>query len=103
MTPDRGDLVLVDVHRNDLCERRPALVLSPARYNERSGLAIMCTVVPQAKGYPFEVALPDGLPVRGVILADHLRSADWQARSAEVVGRVPVRVITDVLARLKPL
>jgi mRNA interferase MazF len=83
--------------------RRPALVVSPALYNARSGLALMCAVGREAKGYPFEVALPDGLPVEGVVLADHLRSADWNARRAEIAGRVPASVVEDVLAKLKPL
>jgi mRNA interferase MazF len=62
----------------------------------------MCAVSPRAKGYPFEVRLPEGL-VDGVVLADHLRSTDWQARQAEILGRVPASVVTDVLAKLKPL
>lgn len=104
VAPDRGDLVLIDIHRRDhpQCERRPALVVSPERYNRRSGLALMCAVSPRAKGYPFEVPLPKG-PIEGVVLADHLRSTDWQARQAETVGRVPASVVTDVLAKLKPL
>jgi len=104
VAPDRGDLVLIDIRRDDdsSCERLPALVVSPERYNRRSGLALMCAVSPRAKGYPFEVPLPDGV-VEGVVLADHLRSTDWLARQAEIVGRVPARVVTDVLAKLKPL
>ena len=104
VAPDRGDLVLIDIRRDDdsNCERLPALVVSPERYNRRSGLALMCAVSPRAKGYPFEVQLPEGL-VEGVVLADHLRSTDWLARQAEIVGRVPARVVTDVLAKLKPL
>lgn len=105
VAPDRGDLVLIDVHRDGPGpggERRPALVVSPERYNRRSGLALMCAVSPRAKGYPFEVVLPSG-PVEGVVLADHLRSTDWTARQAEIVGRVPASVVKDVLAKLKPL
>lgn len=96
--------MLIDIHRGDdsRCERLPALVVSPERYNRRSGLALMCAVSPRAKGYPFEVRLPEGL-VEGVVLADHLRSTDWQARQAEILGRVPASVVTDVLAKLKPL
>lgn len=84
-------------------QRTPALIVSPQRYNGKSGLALMCAIAPRAKGYPFEVALPEGLPVRGVVLADHLRSADWKARSATIMGRVPAEVVADVLAKLKPL
>ena len=105
VAPDRGDLVWVTIEPADGGEaiRRPALVVSPALYNERSGLALMCAIARQAKGYPFEVALPAGLSVEGVVLADHLRSADWKARGAEPAGRVPAAVVEDVLAKLKPL
>ncbi len=105
VAPDRGDLVWVTIEPREGGEafRRPALVVSPALYNARSGLALMCAIGPEAKGYPFEVALPSGLPVNGVVLADHLRSADWRARDAEIAGRVPQAVVEDVLAKLKPL
>ena len=105
VAPDRGDLVWVTIEPGGggAPFRRPALVVSPALYNARSGLALMCAIGTEAKGYPFEVALPSGLPVVGVILADHLRSTDWKARNAEIAGRVPAAVVDDVLAKLKPL
>jgi mRNA interferase MazF len=105
VAPDRGDLVWLTIEPGDdgAPLRRPALVVSPALYNARSGLALMCAIGRHAKGYPFEVALPAGLAVEGVVLADHLRSADWKARHAEVAGRVPQAVVEDVLAKLKPL
>lgn len=105
VVPDRGDLVWITVEPGNGSPhtRRPALVVSPALYNERAGLALMCAVGARAKGYPFEVALPDGVGVEGVVLADHLRSADWRARNAEPAGRVPAAVVDEVLAKLKPL
>ncbi len=108
VVPDRGDIVWLSIEprgrdRATGPVRRPALVVSPARYNSRSGLALMCALSGTAKGYPFEVAVPDDLPIGGVILADHLRSADWKARRAEVACRVPAKVVADVLAKLKPL
>ena len=105
VAPERGDLIwlTVDPGSTGGSTRRPALVVSPARYNERSGLALMCAIAAQAKGYPFEVVLPGGLPITGVILADHLRSADWKARQAEIVARAPTAVVSEVLAKLKPL
>ena len=47
--------------------------------------------------------LPEGLPISGVVLSDHLKSLDWKQGRAEVVARVPSEVISDVLARLAPL
>jgi mRNA interferase MazF len=60
-------------------------------------------VTSRAKGYPFEVMLPDSLPAAGVILSDHLKSADWQERDAEYIGAVPPLVLAEVRAKLKPL
>jgi mRNA interferase MazF len=83
--------------------RRPAVVLSPRRYNERSGLAIFCPITSQVKGYPFEVVLPAGCGASGVILADQVRSLDWVARRAEPMGRVAPGVIDEVLDLIAPL
>ncbi len=83
--------------------RRPALVLSPANYNRKSGLALVCPVTSRVKGYPFEVALPPGLQVSGVILADHVKSVDWKERRAQRIGRVPDQTMEEVVARLVPL
>jgi mRNA-degrading endonuclease toxin of MazEF toxin-antitoxin module len=62
--------------------RRAALVLTPRIYNAKSGLALACPITNQAKGYPFEVAVPAGHAATGVILADHVKSVDWKARRA---------------------
>jgi mRNA interferase MazF len=78
-------------------------VLSPAAYNRKVGLALLCPITSQVKGYPFEVRLPEGLPVTGVILADQVKSLDWRARKAEVVCKVPEEVVQEVLLKLETL
>jgi len=80
--------------------RRAALVLSPALYNRRLGLALFGPIMPQVKGYPFEVEVPAGYEVTGVILADHVKSLDWCARPIDPIGRLPDAVVAEVLARL---
>ena len=77
--PERGDIVKMSFDPQSGHEQagwRPALVVSPALYNRASSLALLCPITSRAKGYPFEVALPDGLGVSGVILADQIRSLD---------------------------
>src|SRR4051794_31930551 len=104
--PDRGDLVWLSFDPQagrEQAGRRPGLVLSPSAYNRRTRLALVCPITSQVKGYPFEVHVPAGLPVSGVVLADHLRSIDWQARRAELIAAAPPSVLSDVLARLAPL
>jgi mRNA interferase MazF len=55
------------------------------------------------KGYPFEVQLPAGLPVSGVVLADQVKNLDWRARNAEIIGRLPDQVVEEILAKLSTL
>jgi mRNA interferase MazF len=106
--PERGDAVWLDFaprsgHEQD--GRRPALVLSPHAYHERTGLALVCPISRQAKGYPFEVALPTGFPVDGVVLADQVKSVDWRVRRLAFIARVPdevVRSVGGLVARLLP-
>ena len=104
--PERGDAVWITLDPqagHEQAGRRPALVLSPASYNGRVGLALLCPITGQVKGYPFEVALPDGLPVTGVVLADQVKNLDWRARKAARICAVPEEVVTQVLQRLNAL
>ncbi|HUI76270.1 MAG TPA: endoribonuclease MazF [Bryobacteraceae bacterium] len=104
--PDAGDLVWLTFDPQagrEQAGRRPALVLSPRVYNVRSNLAIVCPITHQVKGYPFEVTVPAGHGVGGVILSDHLKSVDWKARRVERLGRCPTETIEEVRARLAPL
>jgi mRNA interferase MazF len=104
--PDAGDLIWLSFTPQagrEQAGRRPALVLSPRTYNAKVGLCLVCPVTQQAKGYAFEVALPHGLPVQGVVLADHIRSADWRERGSVAITTVAVEVMDEVRAKLKPL
>ncbi len=104
--PERGDAVWIDFNPqagHEQAGRRPAIVLSPSAYNGKVGLVIVCPITNQMKGYPFEVPIPPGLSVKGVILADQVKSLDWQSRNAQLICPLPLTVVTEVLARLKPL
>ena len=79
--------------------RRPAVVLSPASYNGRSGLAVFAPITNQIKGYPFEVVIPPGLPVSGAVLADQLKSLDWRARKARHIAKLPPHLLREVLQK----
>jgi len=104
--PDRGDLVWLEFTPQAGSEqrgRRPALVLSPKSYNGKVGLALFCPLTSKGKGYPFEVELPDGYAVSGVILSDQVKSLDWRSRKARLIDRVSPDVIAMVIARVLPL
>ncbi|MEK7354749.1 MAG: type II toxin-antitoxin system PemK/MazF family toxin [Chloroflexota bacterium] len=77
--PQCGDAVWITLNPqagHEQAGRRPAVVLSPQSYNGKTGLAILCPVTSQIKDYPFEVLLPEGLPVAGAILSDQVKSLD---------------------------
>lgn len=104
--PDAGDLVWLTFDPQAGHEqrgRRPALILSPRAYNVKARLAIACPITNRAKGYPFEVALPEDGTVTGVILADHVKNLDWNARRVEFAATASVEILTDVRERLRVL
>lgn len=99
--PGRGDVVWITLNPqagHEQARRRPALVLSPVSYNSRVGLALLCPVTTQIKGYPFEVEIPKGLSVTGAILSDQLKSLDWRARNAELICSLPASVISPLFS-----
>ena len=104
--PARGDILWIRLNPqagHEQTGRRPALILSPSAYNRKVGLALLCPITSQIKGYPFEVQWPKGLPVSGVVLADQVKSLDWRIRRSEQIGQVSQTILEEVLARLTPL
>jgi len=104
--PDVGDVVWMTFTPQagrEQAGRRPGLVLTPIEYNSKTSLCLACPITSHAKGYPFEVSLPDDAIIHGVVLADHVRSADWQARKAEFVETVDNETLAEVQAKLKAL
>ena len=104
--PQRGDVVWLSFNPqagHEQAGRRPALVLSPRAYNAKVGLALCCPITGRVKGYPFEVSVPPGLAVTGVVLSDQVKSLDWRARRAELASRLPLPAVGQVLAKLGTL
>ena len=104
--PRRGDVLWISLNPqagHEQAGRRPAVVLSPQSYNSKVGLAILCPITSQPKGYPFEVLLPAGLPVAGAILSDQVKSLDWRARHAELICTLSTEAISEALKKLATL
>lgn len=101
-SPDAGDVVSV-LMAGPGRKWRPALVVSPAAFSARAGIAIVCPVVGEPRGNPFEVALPSRSCVTGVVLADQVRSLDLRRCSFRLAGPLPGEVVAGVLERLLPL
>ena len=104
--PERGHAVWITLNLqagHEQAGRRAAVVLSPGAYNGKVGLAMLCPITSQIKGYPFEVRIPHGLAVTGVVLADQVKSLDWRARHAELICALPEATISEVLQKLNTL
>jgi mRNA interferase MazF len=104
--PRCGDVVWITLNPqagHEQTGRRPALVLSPESYNGKTGLAIFCPITNQIKSYPFEVIIPEGLPVAGAILSDQVKSLDWRARNIELICVLPDETISEALQKLSTL
>ena len=102
--PDAGEIVWLNFtpqagHKQ--AGRRPALVLSPAAYNGKTGLAICCPMTTQVKNYPFEVLIAGNPP--SVVLADQVKSLDWRTRKATRKGAASGAELADVRAKLRSL
>jgi mRNA interferase MazF len=104
--PERGDIVWIALNPqsgHEQAGRRPVIVLSPQKYNLKSGLIICCPITAQEKNYPFEVKIPSGLPISGVILADQVKNLDWQAREAQFVCKIHHSIIEQVIEKISLL
>lgn len=103
--PDRGDIVWVNLNPQkgrEQANKRPAIVLSPKFYNQKSSLALMCPITSKIKGYPFEVEIKR-TTTSGVVLADQIRSLDWRARKVSFIERVKPEILFSVQEKVLTL
>jgi len=104
--PDRGDAIWLTFDpqaEHEQSGKRPALVLSPRDYNAKVGLALVCPITRQVKGYPFEIPLPSGTPLGGAVLCDQVKSLDWRTRKAQRIASLPAPVVEQVVLRIELL
>jgi mRNA-degrading endonuclease toxin of MazEF toxin-antitoxin module len=104
--PERGALVWVDSTPQSGREQaghRPALVVSPRIYHERSKLAVVCPITSNTRPWPWKVMLPDGLAVSGAVVVDQVRAIDRAARRLRPARAAPQPVVAEVQAKLAAL
>ena len=100
--PQRGDIVWIDfdpTKGHEQSGRRPAIVVSPEKYNSATNRAIFCPITSKIKGYVFEVPV-DGNEITGAILADQVRTLDWSKRKISFIEKTPVAVMDELEAKL---
>lgn len=102
--PEAGDIVWLQFTPqagHEQAGHRPALVLSPARYNSARGMMICCPLTSKIKTYVFEVVVTQNPP--SAVLADQVKSLDWRARGAVHKGAVSAEILAEVRAKLRTL
>ena len=102
--PDAGDIVWLQFDPqagHEQAGHRPALVLSPAAYNGKTGLMLCCPMTTQIKGYPFEVRIAGDTD--SAVLADQVKSLDWRVRRAKLKGRISAAELAEVRAKVMAL
>ena len=100
--PDRGDAVWVNFNprvSREQANKRPAIILSPKIYNQKTGLAIMCPLTSKIKNYPFEVLINEN-KIKGAVLADQLRCLDWQARKISFIQKINPRALSEIQQKI---
>ena len=103
--PNRGDVVWLNFTPQAGHEQmgtRPALVLSPEKYNKKTGLAICCPITSNVKGYPFEVNI-SGKKINGVVLSDHLKNLNWKVRKAKFIEKASKEVVDQCSMKISAL
>jgi len=106
MLPDAGDIAWVEfdpVRGTEQAGRRPALVLTPQAYHQRSTRALVCPITSNVRPWPFKIMLPEGLKTTGAVLVDQLRAIDRSERLFTIIERAPRAVLLEALRRLAAL
>lgn len=104
MSAERGDLVWINFNPqtgHEQAGRRPAIVLSPAAFNEATGFVSVCPITHTVRGWGFEVLLPEGSYFDGVILTDQIKNLDWKARQIDIVGKASDEVVRECLDKIR--
>ena len=76
---------------------RPALVVSNDFFNEKTNMTIVCPITNTDNKFPLHVPLDARTATTGVVLCEHVRSMDIQARGYTVIEELPADLLEKVL------
>ena len=100
--PERGDIVWLNFNPqsgHEQKEKRPAVVISPREYNEKTGLGIFCSITSKIKVYPFEVKIVNK-KIDGVVLSDQIKSLDWETREIEFIAKETSEKVDEIISKI---
>jgi mRNA interferase MazF len=103
--PERGDIVWLNFNPQSGHEqggKRPAIVISPKEYNEKTWLGLFCPITSKVKNYPFEVSIANKR-IDGVVLADQIKNLDWKARTVEFIIKAGSEKTDEIIDKISVL
>ncbi|MDR0496015.1 MAG: endoribonuclease MazF, partial [Treponema sp.] len=103
--PERGDIVWLNFNPqagHEQSGKRPAIVISPKEYNEKTELGLFCPITSIIKDYPFEVKI-ENKKIHGVILSDQIKSLDWMTRRIEFIAKETPEIINEIIGKINVL
>ena len=103
--PERGDIVWLNFNPQSGHEqsgKRPAVVISPKAYNEKTSLGLFCPITSKIKNYPFEVKI-ESKKITGVVLSDQIKSLDWKSRDIELILKGTTEMINEIVNKMSVL
>ncbi len=104
---DQGDVIIVSFDPSKGHEprkSRPAVVVSTLAFNLRSSLTYVAPVTSVRNGYPLHVPITsDSAGVEGDVCVEAIAAKDFSARPTELVGRLSVEDMSEVLNVLAPV
>ena len=103
--PERGDIVWLNFNPQSGHEqkgKRPAVVISPKEYNEKTGLGLFCPITSKVKNYPFEVIIEEK-KIKGAVLSDQIKSLDWKTRKTEFIVKIATKKIEEIIDKISVL
>jgi mRNA interferase MazF len=106
MLPEAGDVAWVGfdpVLGTEQAGRRPALVVSGREFQKISSRALVCPITSRVRPWPFNVVIPPGLCVEGIILVDQARMIHRPSRRFDKIGALPPSVLNEVRGVLAAL
>ncbi|GAV25393.1 transcriptional modulator of MazE/toxin, MazF [Carboxydothermus islandicus] len=102
--PRQGDIIYLDFNPqagHEQAGRRPALVISNESFYKYTKLAVVCPITNTDKAFPLHVPLDDRTSTTGVILCEHIKSLDLNARKASFKEQLPADLLEEVLERIQ--
>jgi mRNA interferase MazF len=77
---------------------RPAVVISNRFFNSTTNLTIVCPITNTKKSFPLHIPLDNRTKTTGVVLCEHIKAVDLNARSCKVIECLPDDLLDKVIS-----